>query len=63
MEEILILNAALALAERLMPSIERAFKAGQITAEQQQEARDRYAALRAAVANHTAFAGPEWEQG
>ena len=61
MEEILALNAALALAEKLIPVIGKAVTAGQITPEQQQAARDRYLALRAKA--DAAFTGPEWEQG
>lgn len=61
MEEIILLNAALALAEKLIPTLGKAVAAGQITPEQQQEARNRYLALRAKA--DAAFTGPEWEQG
>lgn len=61
MEEILLINASLALVEKLLPRLADALKTGQITPAQQQELRDRYAALRAKA--DAAFAGPEWDQG
>ena len=58
MQEILLLNAALALIEKLAPTIQNAFTRGEITAAQQQAARDQYLALRAKADD--AFSGPEW---
>ena len=59
MELILALNAALALAEKLMPIIQERMKAGEITPLVQAQARERYLALRAQA--DAAFTGPEWE--
>ena len=61
MQEILLINAALALAEKLIPRLAALVKSGEITPEQQQAVRDQYAALRAQA--DAAFTGPEWEQG
>lgn len=47
MNEVLALNAALALAETLFPIIEQKVKSGEITPEEQQSAREKYLAQRA----------------
>lgn len=59
MEELLAFNAALALAEKLLPIIDARVKSGAITPEQQLESRNKYLALRAL--GDAAFTGPEWE--
>jgi len=59
MEYLLAFQAALALAEKLAPLIQQKVQSGEITAEQQLEARNRYLALRAK--GDEAFTGPEWE--
>lgn len=59
MEEIVALNAALVLAEKLIPIVTQAVANGQVTVEAQQAARDKYNALRAKA--DAAFAGPEWQ--
>jgi hypothetical protein len=59
MELILALNAALALAEKLIPIIQERIRAGEISPEVQTQARERYLALRAQA--DAAFSGPEWE--
>jgi hypothetical protein len=51
------LNAALALAEELMPIVQQQIKAGMISPEEQQKVRDKFNSLRQAAA----FEGPEWE--
>jgi hypothetical protein len=61
MEEIALISAALALAEKLLPRLDALVKSGQITPAQQQAVRDRYLALRAKA--DAAFQGPEWEPG
>lgn len=58
MNELMAFNAALALAEKLLPILAERLQAGTITPAQQQEARDRYQALR--DAGDAAFAGPAW---
>ena len=58
MEEILAINAALSLVEKLLPLLARGVQSGTITPAQQQETRDRYVALRAKA--DAAFTGPEW---
>jgi glutamine synthetase adenylyltransferase len=59
MQEILALNAALALVENLLPMVAALVKSGQVTAAEQTELRQRYEILRAKA--DTAFEGPEWE--
>ena len=59
MDIIAAFNLALALAEKLIPVVDAAFKRGEVTAEEQQRARDAYQALRAK--GDTLFQGPEWE--
>lgn len=59
MEEFLALNAALALAEKLIPIIAARVQDGDITPEQQAAIRERYDALRAK--GDAAFTGPEWQ--
>jgi hypothetical protein len=59
MEYIIALNAALALAEKLLPIIESQVAKGQITPSQQQIIRDQYMALRAKA--DAAFQGQEWD--
>ena len=51
------LDMALALADALLPLVQKEIKEGQISPEQQQKLRDRYNKLREAAA----FEGPEWE--
>lgn len=58
MEEIIALNAALALAEKLIPLVDQAVKNGQVTVDAQAELRAKYDALRAKA--DAAFQGPEW---
>ncbi len=53
------LNAALTLAENLIPSISAAFANGEITAEQQAEVLARFNALKDKADEH--FTGPEWQ--
>lgn len=60
MNEIILANAALALLQALLPSIQNAVKAGQITPEEQLKIRANYQAFR--DAGDAAFVGPEWEQ-
>jgi len=59
MPEIIALNAALTLAETLIPRVADLFRRGEITPEQQAELRARYVALRDATAEQ--FTGPEWK--
>ncbi len=59
MNEIILINAALTLIEKLLPIIGRAVQQGEITPAQQQETRDKYLALCARA--DAAFAGPEWQ--
>jgi len=58
MNEIILVNAALTLIEKLVPVIADAVKSGQVTPEAQAELRQKYTALRAQA--DTAFTGPEW---
>jgi len=55
---ILAFNAALLLAEKLLPLIDAQLKRGEISLADQQTARDRYTALRSV--GDTAFLGPQW---
>lgn len=48
--------AAISLAEKLAPIIERLVKSGQIPPEAQRDIQQRYTALK----NLAAFSGPEW---
>lgn len=50
------LNAALSLAETLMPILQQQIKAGLVSPEEQQKVRDKFNLLRKAEA----FMGPEW---
>ena len=59
MNEIILVNAALTLIEKLVPVINDAVKNGQVTPEAQAELRNRYTALRTQA--DTAFTGPEWQ--
>ncbi len=59
MEEIAAAVAAINLIEKLLPTIAKGVKAGQITPEQQQLVHDRYKSLRAN--GDAAFSGPEWQ--
>ena len=58
MNEIILVNAAITLIEKLIPVINNAVKDGQVTPEAQAELRDRYTALRTQA--DAAFTGPEW---
>ena len=58
MNELILVNAALALIEKLFPVINDAVKNGQVTPEAQAELRTRYTALRTQA--DAAFNGPEW---
>lgn len=49
------------LATKLIPIIEDAFRRGEIPAEKQAEVKKSIDDLRTALANSTAFTGPEWE--
>lgn len=57
--ELAAFNAAIALANILLPRVLDAMKKGEVPVEQQQTVRNNYEALRAAGAQ--AFTGPEWE--
>lgn len=59
MEEILALNAALAMAEKLMPIIEARVKAGEVSVEEQAKARANYQALR--KRGDEVFSGSHWK--
>lgn len=59
MNEVLALNAALALAETLLPIIEAKVKAGAISVAEQQAARDKYLAQRAQA--DALFQGEHWQ--
>ena len=59
METIILINAALALVEKLLPTLSKSLHAGEITPAQQAEARASYLALRAKA--DAAFTGPEWD--
>lgn len=59
MQELLAINAALALAEKLLPIVSDLAKSGQISQAEQNDLKTRYQVLRAKA--DTAFAGPEWE--
>jgi hypothetical protein len=58
MEYLEAFNAAMALAEALAPKIKALAASGDISKEEQQQARDRYLALR--VKGDAAFTGPGW---
>jgi len=58
MNEIILVNAALTLIEKLLPVVTDAVKNGQVTPEAQAELRQKYTALRNQA--DTAFTGPEW---
>ena len=51
--------AAIALVEKLLPVITEQFKAGQVTAEEQQAVNTRYLQLRSNLDGH--FLSPEWK--
>ena len=57
---LLAFNAALALAEKLMPLLTEAFARGEMSVAEQQAARDRYQSMRAA--GDAAFTGPQWQR-
>ncbi len=59
MNEVLAVNAALLLVEKLLPLIEAQVKAGQITPEDQALLRGRYESLKAK--GDAAFAAPHWQ--
>lgn len=62
MDPITILAAASAgvkLAQSLMPEIDRLLRSGQLTVEQQAQAREVYDSLKAEDAGQ--FTGPHWE--
>ena len=59
MQEILALNAALALAEKLIPLIADRVKSGEVSVAEQSKLRKRYQVLRTKA--DAAFTGPEWE--
>jgi len=59
MNELILINAALTLIEKLLPVISNAVKNGQVTPEAQAELRNRYTGLRAKA--DAAFTGPEWD--
>lgn len=59
MEEIAAANAALALLEVLAPKIQALVKSGDVSVEEQQQLRDRYAAFRAK--GDANFSGEGWE--
>lgn len=52
-------NAALALAETLIPQIASLVQSGEVSKEEQSALLNRYEALKNATAEH--FTGPEWE--
>lgn len=54
-------NAALALVEALLPTLQELKLAGQISAEQQQSVLDRYNSLKNRAEGQ--FSGPEWRIG
>jgi hypothetical protein len=53
-------NAAITLAETLIPRVQELFRKGEITAEQQQEVLRRYNSLKAKADGQ--FSGPEWQE-
>lgn len=57
---LLAFNAALALAEKLLPLLTDAFARGEMSLADQRAARDRYQAMRAA--GDAAFTGPAWQR-
>ena len=56
---LLAFNAALALAEKLLPLLSEAFARGEMSVADQQAARDRYLALRTKADG--AFTGDHWQ--
>jgi len=59
MEQLIAFNAALALAESLLPIIDNLAARGEISVEKQAEARQRYLSLRAKADGQ--FTGPQWQ--
>lgn len=59
MNEVLAINAALQLAETLIPIIAAKVQSGEVSANEQAAILNRYQALRDATAQH--FTGPEWQ--
>lgn len=57
--EIRAVIAALDFVEKMLPVIQQAVKAGEVSVEEQQRVRDRYNSLR--NAGELAFSGPEWQ--
>ena len=59
--EIAIILGLIDLAIKSIPLLERRLKDGDITPEEQQQAKDALEALRLAINSGKAFSGPEWE--